>query len=148
METAAGRFRKKLLFDKNCHILILTQKEPFPSKGTTFLPLPTMSQYYSADTIVFCIVHPECFPLEKRLDGSIESLPQSGKLDPKHSIPHPSCSFGYVLPARLFAPLCKKAFRRCPYKLLSLPLTIPHCSRRAAEPVTKGVAMEVPLRMV
>ena len=29
-----------LLFDKNCHILILTKKEPFISKDTSYFTLP------------------------------------------------------------------------------------------------------------
>ena len=45
----------------------------------------------------------------------------------------------------LLAPLIKYAFTFSPYKKISFPYRIPHCIKSAALPVTKGVAIDVPL---
>lgn len=66
-----------------------------------------------------------------------------------HSAPQPTFSFGYVENADNGRAVFQRyAFIFCPYRKGSLPATIPYCIKRAAAPVTKGAAMEVPVRIV
>ena len=44
-------------------------------------------------------------------------------------------------------PEIRYAFNFSPYKNRSLPSKMPHCINSAALPVTKGVAIEVPVRL-
>ena len=68
-----------------------------------------------------------------------------GMLSERHNLPHPTLSFGYRSnPGRGWAPRRRYAFTFSPQRKGSFPLTIPHSIKRAADPVTNGVAIDVP----
>ena len=71
----------------------------------------------------------------------------TGRLLCTHSAPHPVRALGVsVVPGNFFAPLIRYAFSFSPYRNGSFPRTIPHSINKAALPVTKGVAKEVPVK--
>ena len=74
---------------------------------------------------------------------------QRGRLSDKHNAPQPAFLSGTSsCPGSLLAPLIKYAFTFSQYRYGSLPRTIPHSIISAADPVTNGTAIEVPVRGV
>ena len=67
-------------------------------------------------------------------------------LSRRQRAPQPTVSFGYeVTKGSFLVPRIRAAFIFSPYIYASFPSTIPHCINKEQLPVTKGVAMEVPL---
>jgi hypothetical protein len=65
----------------------------------------------------------------------------------RHNAPYPRVLLGYTFSIlRGLAPSMSTALSFSPYIYGSFPLIIPHSISKAALPVTKGVAMEVPER--
>ena len=89
----------------------------------------------------------------KNLYGEIAKMTKInsyfGRLFLRHNAPHPLCGLGCsCVPGSFLAPRLNLAFTFSPYKTGSFPFTIPHCISAAQLPVTKGVAMEVPVSSV